>query len=300
MSATFTRRARYLTFAGLATLALGTVAQLAVSPAAVSADTYTVPLHNTSTEDVADCPGSPAQYGWHFIVPGNDAVFVSLTVTFEDAGTITITDFGPPSDKHAYVYTPTADTLLSGTATISGGDEKFFVLSHTCNGGGTETPSPTPSATVSPSESVSPSSTPSETVSETPSATVSPTVVESESPSSTPSETVSETPSATVSATVIESESPSASPSESATVLPTVITQTPSETTEAPSTSPSVKGVKTVRTPAVSGSGLPTTGTPIPVALLLLLGFGLVGAGVVATVAGEPRAAGTAGAKHRR
>ena len=68
--------------------------------------------------------------------------------------------------------------------------------------------------------------------------------------------------------------------------------------TERLTISPTVEGVKVVR-PAVGPTTLPTTGTPFPVLLLVLLGLGLMGAGVVTTVAGEH---GTAGAtpRHRR
>jgi hypothetical protein len=317
----FTRRARLLTLGGLATIGLAAAAQLAVSPAAVSADTYTVPLHqdtpiqNSGYGEQGDCSGSPAQWGWHFVLPTNDSDFVTVTTTFETAGEI-VTQIDPPS-KHAYVYTATDDTLVSASAEVTGGEAEFFNLSHVCAGGTTETPSPTPSETVSetpsetPSETVSetPSETPSETVSETPSETPSETVSEtpsetpsetvSETPSETPSETVSETPSetpsATVSATVIESTPPvSESPTESATVLPTVI----ESSTPAATVSATVEGVKSEQ-PSVIGTRLPRTGTPVPIALLLLMGFGLIAAGVVTMVAGETRTAGT-GARHRR
>lgn len=316
MSASFTRRARYLTFAGLATLGLATVAQLAVSPSAMSADTYTVPLHNTSTNDTGDCPGSPAQFGWHFVVPGEGGEFVSLTVQFQEAGTITTTTFGPPTAKHAYVYTPTADTLLSGTATITGGDAEFFVLSHTCTGGGTETETPTP--TVSATETTAAPTTPVETTTAAPTSsavettTAAPTSSAVETTTAAPtsstgtpevSGTVIETTSAAptsstgtpeVSGTVVETTTPGA------TVLPTVITNTPTGTeTETATVAPSVQGVKVVR-PSVRGTRLATTGTPVPVALLLLLGFGLVGAGVLATVAGERQVAPGIAGRHRR
>jgi hypothetical protein len=302
MSARFTRRAKALTFGGLATLGLAVVAQLAVTPAATSADSYTVPLHqdtpitNSGYGDKGDCTGSPAQWGWHFVLPSNDSSFVTLTTTFENAGTIVTTVFGPPSAQHAYVYTATDDTLQSASAEVSGGDVDWFNLSHVCTGTTVEeTPSPSPSETVSetpsatPSETVSetPSATPSETVSETPSATPSETV--SETPSSTPSETVSETPTPEVSDTQIVTESPSES--ESPEVLPTEITKSATP-------SASVKGEKVVK-PVVSPTRLPSTGTPFPVLTLVLLGVGLMAAGVISTVAGEPRTAGTT-PRHRR
>jgi hypothetical protein len=305
MSATLTQRARYLTVAGLATLGLAVVSQLAASTAAISADTYDVPLHQSTpitgsgfeNFDTEPCPQSPPLWGWHFVLTGNDATFVSLSTTFEDAGTITTTTFGPPDDGHAYVYTPTDDTLTAATATVTGGDPEkvMFVLSHTCGGSDTnETPTPTPSASESASEtpSATPSETPSETPSATPSETPSATVSATETATPTPSETVSETPSATVSATETATETPSETPS--ATVSGVRFTNTP-----AGSASPTVEGVRQTRTPAVRGSRLPTTGSPLPVGLLLLVGFALVGAGVVTTVSGETRPA-TVGGRHRR
>ncbi|HWL37235.1 MAG TPA: hypothetical protein VNQ77_13715 [Frankiaceae bacterium] len=75
-------------------------------------------------------------------------------------------------------------------------------------------------------------------------------------------------------------------------VTPSVL-PTESEKPEPPTTTPSVKGVKYTRTPqappAVLGSRLPTTGSNASVALLLLVGFGLVAGGVAVTVAGPAR-----------
>jgi hypothetical protein len=64
--------------------------------------------------------------------------------------------------------------------------------------------------------------------------------------------------------------------------------------TTTPAAGPTVKGEKVTRTtqqPAVQGSRLPTTGSPLPIGLLLLAGFALLGAGLVVTVAGEARTA---------
>jgi hypothetical protein len=94
-------------------------------------------------------PPGPGEVGWHFVLPqsvaeelsvgGNPGnIFASLTVTFETAGTVTLTVFGPPTAAHAYVTTPTDDTLLSGSADIYRlisllrQNEPFFNLSHTC------------------------------------------------------------------------------------------------------------------------------------------------------------------------
>jgi hypothetical protein len=201
-------------------------------PAHVGAVNSTFPEHG-------QCPGDG--WGWHFVVPGNGN-FVTLSVTFASAGTINMSgdDFGPPDDSHAYVTTPTDDTLLAGSATITGGNKDEFNLSHTCPG--TTTPSPSPSTSPSESPSPSPSTSPSESPSPSPSESVSPT------PSASPSETTSPTPAPSVSATV---------------------------TTRAPSTKPTVKGVKRTRTGAQT---LPRTGKPI--LPLTLLGLFFVAAGV--------------------
>ena len=73
-------------------------------------------------------PVQPGEVAWHFILPQSvlldptpTNVFDTLTVTFQSFGTVTlsaVTDFGPPSNAHAFVVTPTDDTLTAGTATI--------------------------------------------------------------------------------------------------------------------------------------------------------------------------------------
>lgn len=88
------------------------------------------------------CPTPPAGqegwFGWHFIMPNNNN-FLALTVTFEKAGTFTASPFpgnvfvADPDNSHAYIWTPTADTLLGGSA-LSDGDNNFFNLSHVCPG----------------------------------------------------------------------------------------------------------------------------------------------------------------------
>lgn len=81
-------------------------------------------------------------------------------------------------------------------------------------------------------------------------------------------------------------------PCTTATPTPSVL-PAESEKPEPPTTTPSVKGVKLTRTPqappAVLGSRLPATGSNASVALLLILGFGLVASGVAVTVAGPAR-----------
>ena len=95
-------------------------------------------------------PVQPGEVAWHFILPqslqrpGTPVnVFDTLMVTFQTAGPITlsaVTEFGPPSNAHAYVFTPTDDTLTAGSATIGReiaadpliANDPQFNLSHTC------------------------------------------------------------------------------------------------------------------------------------------------------------------------
>lgn len=89
-----------------------------------------------------ECPtppeGQEGWWGWHFIMPGNNN-FTSLSVTFQNAGTFTADPFpgsvfvASPDNSHAYIWTPTDDVLLAGSAT-SDGENTFFNLSHVCYG----------------------------------------------------------------------------------------------------------------------------------------------------------------------
>jgi len=92
-------------------------------------------------------PIQPGEVAWHFVLPqsvleldplgapspGN--IFESLTVEFATAG-VTLTTFGPPSSAHAYVFTPTDDTLEGGVADVLRrvdllrANEPLFNLSH--------------------------------------------------------------------------------------------------------------------------------------------------------------------------
>jgi LPXTG-motif cell wall-anchored protein len=150
---------------------------LLVVPAAVPAfaadETYTVPLHQaadlplTATSDgvehASDCPVPAGEDGWHFVLPGSDAHFVKLTVTFDPGGEQVVTSFGPPSDKHAYVGSGPGAKLVSASAEVKGGAVDWFNLSHTCPATSSGSPSPSgspkPSCSASPSGSASPSST---------------------------------------------------------------------------------------------------------------------------------------------
>jgi hypothetical protein len=121
----------------------------------------TVPLNPAHVGAVGsqftqDCTGlprppQPGEVAWHFMLPQSvqfgggtpTNVFNTLTVTFQTAGTVTLgalSDFGPPNNAHAYVFTPTDDTLLAGDANIgrlisappARSNDAQFNLSHTC------------------------------------------------------------------------------------------------------------------------------------------------------------------------
>jgi hypothetical protein len=128
---------------------------------------------STFTQDCNGLPRpvGPGEVAWHFILPQSVLadpvssnprnIFDTLTVTFATAGTVTfsaITDFGPPSQAHAYVYTATDDTLTGGVATIGRlavadplqGNDPEFNLSHTC--ASTEEPTTTTGSTTTTTE----------------------------------------------------------------------------------------------------------------------------------------------------
>ncbi|MEU9862756.1 LPXTG cell wall anchor domain-containing protein [Streptomyces sp. NPDC047971] len=184
---------------------------LVLAPAASASDSPQVlPLHQakdlpltadefgTQEKTCADIPAT--KDGWHFVLPGSgkgeNAVFTKLTVEFQPGGVQTITVFGPPSDKHAYVSSEPGAKLISATAEVKGKFKKeWFNLSHTCP----STTEPTPTGT--PSTSTSPSGTPSGTPSETPSeSATSGTPGTSATPSATDSASAGATPSASTSA----------------------------------------------------------------------------------------------------
>jgi len=167
---------------------------LALSVAALGEATafrpdYQVPLHQpmpitaagfgTHSEQCGSIPDT--EDGWHFVLPGDFTVFVSLTVTFSPGGTQTITSFGPPTDKHAFAASAPGAVLESASAIVKTETGKkqvlWFNLSHTCPA--TATPTPTPSGTPT----VTPTPTPSGTPTTTATPTVTPTAPTSPSPS---------------------------------------------------------------------------------------------------------------------
>lgn len=226
------------------TIAAATVALLVVATAAVASTTISikssqVPVQASQFAEHDDCafPGQPSQsppmWGWHFVLPGGEATFVSLTAHFATAGDVTLPGSSGAfvqDGKGAVLYTATDDTLTGAEATIEGTTPQgYFVLSHTC----LPTPSPTP----------------------TPSASVSATATASSSPS------LSVSPSASVSATSTATTS-----TPSAEVSGVVLTNSPS-----PSITPNVKGVKLTQG-AVAGTALPSTGFSA-LGLLVLAGL---------------------------
>ena len=128
-----------LLFGFIAVFAVMTAALLAASQLTgdtARAEENEVPLHQSNVAfgdaEQGECPTAPdgMPYGWHFVLPGNDATFVSLDLEFEGAGAVS----EPVIDgKHAFVFTAEAGTLVSGTAMVEGEVKQgFFNLSHTC------------------------------------------------------------------------------------------------------------------------------------------------------------------------
>ncbi|WP_026058555.1 LPXTG cell wall anchor domain-containing protein [Streptomyces sp. SS] len=128
-----------------AALVAAMAGSMTLAPAAFASDgAKTLPLHQIedlpltasewdgSKEKV--CGNIPtSQDGWHFVLPGKSAVFTKLTVEFEPGGVQTITVFGPPDAKHAYVGSAPDAKLISAKAEIDGEVKQgFFNLSHTC------------------------------------------------------------------------------------------------------------------------------------------------------------------------
>ncbi|MCF2532548.1 hypothetical protein [Yinghuangia soli] len=142
---------------------------VAVGPAS-AVSTYDVPLNKdhvgikAEDKDVKkqnDCPTFEGQNAWHFVLTNGQAEFVELTVTFEPGGTKTITQFGPPSAKHAYVGAAPGAKLVSATAKATAESKKFNV-SHVCLGTPTNPPT-TPPATTKPPKTEPPTTQPPST-----------------------------------------------------------------------------------------------------------------------------------------
>jgi LPXTG-motif cell wall-anchored protein len=237
-------------------------------PSAYAGDTRSATLHAAhvgatgSGFQHGECPDVNG-WGWHFVVPGNGD-FVTLSVRFAKAGIVSLGagDFGPPDASHAYVFTRTDDTLLSGTATITGGKGKQkdrFNLSHTCPG---ETEQPPTPPKPTPPKPTPPKPTPP-AATEPPPTTTPPTTTP---PTTTPPPTTEPTPTTT-----------SPGPTPAGTSSPTATSAPTPSPTGTPAVSPTVQGTKLVQ-----GGTLPRTGTSV--VPLALLGFVLVCLGGLAVV----------------
>jgi hypothetical protein len=156
MKATSKRRKGWLAALG----AVGVVALLAfvvAAPAGATAATLN-PAGVGATNPgfkTGPCPatGSGA-FGWHFVLPGspgeppNPESFNSISVTFQNAGVVTAFVYGTNKNQ-VYVFTPTADTLVSATADVnSSSANPQFNLSHVC----TTTAETPPDTTAPPGE----------------------------------------------------------------------------------------------------------------------------------------------------
>ena len=201
-----------------------------------------------------DCPGfvasEPFDY-FHFVLDGNDYSFVELTAEF-DTGDVTVTTFGPPSDKHAYVKAPAGSVLENAYADITPDDEgqpSDFQLSHVCVG--------TPSTSTTSSAPVTTSSSAPVTTSSSAPVTTS---------SSAPVTTSSSAPAGTSS-----SAAAAASSSAAVSVLPSKATSSEAEETDV-----AVEGTKTGGELAATGAGM-----PIGMALAVSLGLLLAGAALL-------------------
>jgi LPXTG-motif cell wall-anchored protein len=183
------------------TLARGAASAAALAALLLSGGTaaasITLPLHaahrNTtaagfsthSCDQIPDALRGGGSDGWVFVLPANDADFVSLSLKFRDTGGTEVTIAVPnAADSYpdgiatngtskAWVVVPAGWTLLDGTAVVDNDKTKAddFNLTHTCPGT-PGTPSTSPSTSTSPSgstsaspdESGSPSSSPSGSV----------------------------------------------------------------------------------------------------------------------------------------
>ncbi|MDX2563806.1 LPXTG cell wall anchor domain-containing protein [Streptomyces sp. TX20-6-3] len=139
-----------------AALVAAMAGSLVLAPVASASESPTLPLHQKTPVTAAEfgepgeCKTIPAdQDGWHFVIPGNGAVFTKLTVTFDNGDPIVITKFGPPKDDHAYVASAPGAELTSAVAEVSGEvSQGFFNLSHTCPATVKPTPTGTPSTSA--------------------------------------------------------------------------------------------------------------------------------------------------------
>ena len=79
------------------------------------------------------CPLSPNGYthGWHFVLSDLSQSFLTIHCQFAKAGVITEM-VQEPCGMHAYVYTPSGDTLLAASANVTG-SSRLFTLNDVCS-----------------------------------------------------------------------------------------------------------------------------------------------------------------------
>ena len=214
----------------------------------------------TTAEDVAnqqtDCPGfveGGAFDVWHFVLDGNTHDFVELTAEFS-TGNVTITSFGPPSAKHAYVQTPAGSVLNDAYADVTPntnlpGD---FQLSHVCVG--------TPPTTTSAPATTTTSAPATTTTTATTSAPVTTTTTAT---TSAPATTT------TGSATTTTAAAAATTATSGASVLPTKVEASESAA-EGTEVAVAVEGTKT------GGGQLAATGSGLSVGMALAVSLGLL------------------------
>lgn len=107
--------------------------------------------------------------GWVFVLGGNEAEFLTLTLQFKDAKgnpvTVTIPNGAYPSGiitdngtSKAWVIVPSGWTLVNGSATVDVATTQNFQVTHTCTGTATPSPSTSPTPSKSSGTSTPPSS----------------------------------------------------------------------------------------------------------------------------------------------
>jgi len=178
------RRIQQFLTAGAVTLAtLAAIVMLGAGFDAAGATGTLATLHDAHVGatnpgfTTGECPSSAdGTWGWHFVLPGDDTDFLSISATFLHEGTVT-SFISQPTGKHAYFYTHQADTLLGATAMVDG-PQTWFNLSHVCTGTNEEVHAPTttipPTTTLAPTTTIAPTTTLAPTTTIAPTTTVTP------------------------------------------------------------------------------------------------------------------------------
>jgi hypothetical protein len=179
------RRARLVAVSGISALcAAGLLVLGAMSSAGAATTSATLnagQVGSVGTNFTQSCAQGP---GWIFVLPASSGdAFVSLSATFQTAGTVSGTVLANP--KFASVQVPLSDTLLSATAQVTNGPVgATFNLTHVCGDG-----EPTTTTTVAPTTTTTEAPTTTTT-------TVAPTTTTTEAPTTTT--TVAPTTSTTI------------------------------------------------------------------------------------------------------